>query len=308
VLKQAFEAAMYGRLKRLGVTGFLVLMTIVAAPPYVVNQSYSASAGSAIEARGNVLEYERVTIAIFDRVSPSVAQVTAILGANDSEGDEASSKRGTAFVWDAAGHMVTSYHVAQDAKSLMLVFASGDIRRASIVGVAPDVDLAVIRIDDNGPLPPPISIGSSEALKVGQAAFAIGNPFGLDQTLTSGIISGLKRRISDLSGLEATNVIQTDAAINPGNSGGPLLNSAGRLIGVNTALYSPSGSNVGIGYAIPVEVLNRVVPKLIRDDQMSTLSIGVAVGDKALAQRRLKGGKRPKAARNHVGHRYVKLR
>src|SRR5262249_13446044 len=113
---------------------------------------------------------------------------------------------------------------------------------------------------------------------------------------------------SDLSGLETTNVIQTDAAINPGNSGGPLLDSAGRLIGVNTALYSPSGSNVGIGYAIPVEVVSRVAREVIRDDQMSTSSVGVAVGNKALAQRRLKSGKRPRAARNHVRHRYVKLR
>jgi 2-alkenal reductase len=134
-------------------------------------------------------------------------------------------------------------------------------------------------------LPPPISVGGSSDLKVGQAAFAIGNPFGLDQSLTTGIISALKRRLPTSGGREISNVIQTDAAINPGNSGGPLLDSAGRLIGVNTAIYSPSGSNAGIGFAIPVDIVNRVVPELIRNGRVPTPGIGFVAADESVATR-----------------------
>jgi S1-C subfamily serine protease len=148
-----------------------------------------------------------------------------------------------------------------------------------------DYDLAVIHIAGGGQLPPPIAVGSSADLKVGQAAFAIGNPFGLDQSLTTGIISALKRRLPTSGGREIANVIQTDAPINPGNSGGPLLDSAGRLVGVNTAIYSPSGSNAGIGFAIPVDVVNRVVPELIRNGRVPTPGIGIVAGTEALAAR-----------------------
>jgi 2-alkenal reductase len=128
-------------------------------------------------------------------------------------------------------------------------------------------------------------LGSSADLKVGQAAFAIGNPFGLDQSLTSGIISALKRRLPTSAGREIANVIQTDAAINPGNSGGPLLDSSGRVIGVTTAIISPSGSNAGIGFAIPIDVVNRVVPQLIRDGRVPTPGIGIAAASEAVATR-----------------------
>jgi S1-C subfamily serine protease len=134
-------------------------------------------------------------------------------------------------------------------------------------------------------LPPPIPIGTSADLKVGQAVFAIGNPYGLDQTLTTGVISALKRRLPTSNGREISNVIQTDAAINPGNSGGPLLDSAGRLIGVNTAIYSPSGSNAGIGFAIPVDTVNRVVPELIRGGRVPTPGIGIVSADEPAASR-----------------------
>jgi 2-alkenal reductase len=154
-----------------------------------------------------------------------------------------------------------------------------------VVGTAPDYDLAVIHIGSSGSLPPPVAVGSSADLKVGQAAFAIGNPFGLDQSLTTGIISALKRRLPTNAGREIANVIQTDAAINPGNSGGPLLDSAGRVIGVNTAIYSPSGSSAGIGFAIPVDVVNRVVPELIRNGRVPTPGIGIVAGNEALAAR-----------------------
>ena len=276
---------MVSQLKRLILTGFLLLLVIVAARSSAEDRSYSAVAKRPVEARDDIGKYERTTIAIFDRVSPSVVQVFYSASDSDSNDDWTAVKSGTGFVWDAAGHVVTNYHVVQGAKVLTVKFASGDIKKASIVGVAPTYDLAVIRIDDNGSLPPPIAVGNSEGLKVGQAAFAIGSPFGLDQSLTSGIISALKRRIPTNSGHEVANGIQTDAAINPGNSGGPLLDSAGRLIGVNTAIYSPSGSNVGIGLAVPVDVVNRVVPALIRDGRVPTPDIGLVAADDGLAAR-----------------------
>jgi 2-alkenal reductase len=276
---------MQSRLKRLIVTVFFVLLVIAAARPYIVERSYSATALSGAGTRGDIAEYERATVAIFDRVSPSVVQIAASANDIGSTDGETSVQSGTGFVWDAAGHVVTNYHVVHGAKVLAVQFASGEVRKASIVGVAPNYDLAVIFISGKGSLPPPIAVGNSDGLKVGQATFAIGNPFGLDQSLTSGIISGLKRRLPTSSGHEIANVIQTDAAINPGNSGGPLLNSAGRLIGVNTAIFSPSDSNAGIGFAIPVDVVNRVVPQLIRDGRVAEPSIGIVGGDTTLTAR-----------------------
>jgi 2-alkenal reductase len=276
---------MDGRLKRLMLTGFLFLMVVLAARPYLMNRSHSAALTRAIETRGDLAVYERRTIGAFDRVSPSVVQVADSVDDKDSNGEGVDVKTGTGFVWDAAGHVVTNYHVVQAGKDFTVKFVSGETRKASVVGVAPTYDLAVIHIDGEGPLPPPIALGNSQVLKVGQVAFAIGSPFGLDQSLTSGIISGLKRRIPTSSGHEIANIIQTDAAINPGNSGGPLLDSAGLLIGVNTAIYSPSGSNAGIGFAIPVEVVNRVVPMLIRNGRVPTLGIGIVTADEMLASR-----------------------
>jgi S1-C subfamily serine protease len=276
---------MDSRLKRLILTGLLFLLVIIAARPYVVDRSYSPTAMRLIEMRGDMAEYERRTIGIFDRVSPSVVQVTDSADDSDSNDEEINVKTGTGFVWDAVGHVVTNYHVVQGAKVLTVKFASGDTKKASIVGVAPTYDLAVIHIDDKGSLAPPIAVGSSHDLKVGQAAFAIGSPFGLNESLTSGIISALKRSIPTSGGHEVTNVIQTDAAINPGNSGGPLLDSRGRLIGVTTAIYSASGSNAGIAFAIPVDVVNRVVPALIRNGRVPTPDIGIVAGDDTLAAR-----------------------
>src|SRR5712671_4168231 len=256
--------------------------------PYVVERFYSATAPLPVQARGDLANYERSTVAIFNQVSPSVVQVAGTADGGDpslSGGGETGVQSGTGFVWDAAGHVVTNNHVVQGTKTLVVRFASGDVGNATIVGVAPNYDIAVIHIDGGGSLPPPISVGSSADLKVGQAAFAIGNPFGLDQSLTTGIISALKRRLPTSAGREISNVIQTDAAINPGNSGGPLLDSAGRLIGVNTAIYSPSGSNAGIGFAIPVDVVNRIVPELIRNGRVPTPGIGIVTGDEAVATR-----------------------
>jgi len=276
---------MDGRLKRLILTGFMFLLVILAARPYLVDRSYSATALRPVATRGDFAEYERRTIAIFDQASPSVVQVADSAEDSDSDDEEIAVKTGTGFIWDMAGHVVTNFHVVQGAKVLTVKLVSGDVRKASIVGVAPAYDLAVIHIDDKESLPPPIALGSSEGLKVGQATFAIGSPFGLNESLTSGIISALKRRIPTSAGHEVTNVIQTDAAINPGNSGGPLLDSAGRLIGVNTAIYSPSGTSAGIGLAIPVDVVNRVVPVLIGNGRVPTPGIGIVSGDDTLAAR-----------------------
>ena len=188
-------------------------------------------------------------------------------------------------MWDAAGHVVTNDHVVANAREVAVRLGSGEVLQAQVIGAAPNYDLAVLRISGARSLPPPVAVGTSADLKVGQAVFAIGNPFGLDQSLSTGVISALKRRLPARNGREIANMIQTDAAINPGNSGGPLLDSAGRVIGVNTAIISPSGSNAGIGFAVPVDTVNRVVPLLIKDRRMPTPGIGIVAANEAAAAR-----------------------
>jgi 2-alkenal reductase len=241
----------------------------------------------AVEQRGALSDAERANIEIFERVSPSVVQVVTQSTANplSEESEGGGSASGTGFVWDDAGHVVTNNHVVQNASQIAIRLASGEAVRAELIGTTPNYDLAVLRIRSSRKLPPPIAVGSSSELKVGQFAFAIGNPFGLDQSMSSGIISALKRRLPTSSGREIANVIQTDTAINPGNSGGPLLDSAGRLIGVTTAILSPSGSNAGIGFAIPVDIVNRVVPELIRNGRVPTPGIGIVAASEAVATR-----------------------
>jgi 2-alkenal reductase len=274
----------------------LILVVIFGILAYVVlrpvldQRINSATTPRAVEARGNLADYERTTIELFERVSPSVVQVVGrvgnggALGAEEA-GGQGGAQTGTGFIWDQAGHIVTNDHVVHGTTALAVRLSSGEVGRAEIVGTAPNYDLAVIRLTGVRTLPPPIQVGTSSDLKVGQAAFAIGNPFGLDQSLTTGIISALKRRLPTTAGREISNVIQTDAAINPGNSGGPLLDSGGRLIGVNTAIFSPSGSNAGIGFAIPVDIVNRVVPELIRNGRVPTPGIGIVAGDESIATR-----------------------
>ncbi len=181
--------------------------------------------------------------------------------------------------------MVTNHHVVEGVSEVAVRLESGDARRATVVGAAPDYDLAVLKLS----IPPvglqPIPIGTSTNLQVGQAVLAIGNPFGLSRTLTSGIVSALDRRLPTDTGREIAGVIQTDAAINPGNSGGPLLDSAGRLIGVNTAIVSGSGSSAGIGFAVPVDVVNRIVPQIIAKGRAPRPGIGVTVAPEELAAR-----------------------
>src|SRR5215831_8022333 len=276
------------RFSKIVVGALLVVLAVYLAQPYVDRLLFSASTPRAVEPRGSLSDIERMSIEIFERVSPSVVQVVGRAGALEappSEGENGPTQSGTGFVWDAAGHIVTNDHVVEGTGSLAVRLASGQVLRAQIVGTAPNYDLAVIRVDNTRSLPPPIPIGASDDLKVGQLVFAIGNPFGLDQTLTTGIISALKRRLPTSGGREITNVIQTDAAINPGNSGGPLLDSAGRVIGVTTAILSPSGTNAGIGFAIPIDSVNRVVPELIRRGSVPTPGIGIVAANEAAATR-----------------------
>ncbi len=182
---------------------------------------------------------------------------------------------GSGFVWDRDGHVVTNFHVIQGASRAQVTLADQSTWDASLVGAAAGKDLAVLEIEAPAKSLDPIPIGSSKDLAVGQKVFAIGNPFGFDQSLTTGIISALGREIDSQSQEPIRDVIQTDAAINPGNSGGPLLDSAGRLIGVNTAIYSPSGSYAGIGFAIPVDTVNWVVPELIVHGHVVRPSLGI---------------------------------
>ena len=269
---------------------FLAVIAAVLVALTLSNIRYSPwtnTSARAVDQRGPLSDAERANIELFERVSPSVVQVAARSAAanplDEDEGTGAAS--GTGFIWDNDGHVVTNNHVVQNGSEVAVRFASGEVAQAEIIGVAPNYDLAVLRIKKSRQLPPPVALGSSTELKVGQSAFAIGNPFGLDQSLTSGIISALKRRLPTSSGREISNVIQTDTAINPGNSGGPLLDSAGRLIGVNTAIISPSGSSAGIGFAIPADIVNRVVPELIKNGRVPTPGIGIVAASEAVATR-----------------------
>jgi S1-C subfamily serine protease len=278
----------YDRFSRFALFGILILLGVLAAQPYLDRLVFPATPRT-VSPRANLADAERTAIEIFERVAPSVVQVagrpaTPTMSAEE-EGEGGRTQSGTGFVWDQAGHVVTNSHVVQGASAVVVRFASGETTRAEAVGSAPNYDLAVLRVTGGRRLPGPIAIGTSADLKVGQWAFAIGNPFGLDQSLTTGVISALKRRLPTSGGREITNVIQTDAAINPGNSGGPLLDSAGRLIGVNTAIISPSGSSAGIGFAIPVDVVNRIVPELIRSGRVPTPGIGIVAANEAVATR-----------------------
>jgi S1-C subfamily serine protease len=237
--------------------------------------------------RGDLDAGEKATIALFRQASPSVVNITTLMVARDffslnllqiPEG------MGSGFIWDDAGHIVTNFHVIQTANAAQVTLADHSTWKASRVGVGPDKDIAVLRIDAPKNRLRPIPIGMSKDLQVGQKVFAIGNPFGLDQTLTTGIISALGREIESVTRRPIQGVIQTDAAINPGNSGGPLLDSAGRLIGINTAIYSPSGASTGIGFAIPVDTVNRVVPELIRYGKITRPGLGVQVAEDQLAE------------------------
>ena len=236
-----------------------------------------------VQARGTLAESEQATIAIFQSASPSV--VLVISGERDITGMQTVAVGGgTGFIWDAQGHVVTNNHVVQ-ASEIIVRMPNGEDIAARVIGRAPQYDLAVLRLSRIPRNAPPLAVGTSGDLQVGQAAFAIGNPFGFDQTITSGIVSALGRRLPTQDGREIADVIQTDAAINPGNSGGPLLDSAGRVIGVTTAIFSPSGAYAGVGFAVPIDTVARVVPQLIQNGRAPIAGIGILAANEAVASR-----------------------
>ena len=232
----------------------------------------------AVTPRGPLAADETANIAVFKSVSPSVVNITTLENQRNLfslDVFQVPKGTGSGFVWDERGLIVTNFHVIQGASVARVTLSDQSEWNAKLVGAFADRDLAVLRIDAPREKLRAIAIGSSRDLVVGQRVYAIGNPFGLDQTLTVGIISALNREIQSINQRTIRGVIQTDAAINPGNSGGPLLDSAGRLIGVNTAIYSPSGASAGIGFAIPVDEVNRIVPRLIRDGKITRPTFGI---------------------------------
>jgi S1-C subfamily serine protease len=232
--------------------------------------------------RGEFSPEEKSTIALFRQASPGVVNITTIGVQRDFftlNLYQIPQGTGSGVVWDTTGNIITNFHVIQNAGGAQVTLADQSNWKARVVGVAPDKDIAVLRIDAPANRLHPIPIGTSKDLQVGQTVFAIGNPFGLDQTLTTGVISALNREIESVTRRPIQGVIQSDAAINPGNSGGPLLDSAGRLIGVNTAIYSPSGASAGIGFAIPVDTVNRIVPELIRSGKITRPGLGVQLDE-----------------------------
>jgi 2-alkenal reductase len=228
-----------------------------------------------VTARGPLLAQEQALTQLFEAAAPSVAYIFTERLERGFFRVETARGAGSGFVWDAAGHVVTNYHVIEDATRVQVQLDAGKPIAARVVGVAPEYDLAVVRLAELPRALKPIPLGSSRDLKIGQSVVAIGNPFGLSRTLTTGIVSALDRHLPTSDYSEVAGVIQTDAAINPGNSGGPLLDSAGRLIGVNSAIRSASGSSAGVGFAIPADLVNRIVPQLIARGRAARPGIGI---------------------------------
>ena len=241
-----------------------------------------------IAARGQLLADEQVAIAMFKVISPSVVFITSKQISHDLfnlRAADVEEDAGSGFVWDPNGYIVTNYHVVQNSESIQVALGDQSVWKATRVGADPDKDVAVLKVEAPANLLPPIPIGTSGDLQVGQRVFAIGNPFGYDQTLTSGVISGLGREITGAGSRPIRGVIQTDAPLNPGNSGGPLLDSAGRVIGMNTAILSPTGAYAGIGFATPIDCINRIVPEIIRGEKVPTPNLGATTAPDHLVRR-----------------------
>jgi S1-C subfamily serine protease len=263
--------------------GFAAGALCTAAWP---GSSAATRSGQRPVAPGAISDAERSTVELFQHASPSVVFITSLsVGRSAFRLNlmEIPRGSGSGFVWDDAGHVVTNFHVIQGGNAAQVTLADQSTWDATLVGAAPEKDLAVLKIDAPAERLRPIPIGTAADLLVGQQVFAIGNPFGFDHTLTTGVISALGREIDSAARVPIRDVIQTDAAINPGNSGGPLLDSSGRLIGVNTAIYSPSGAYAGIGFAIPVDTVQWVVPDLIQHGHVIRPSLGVQVANPQVA-------------------------
>jgi S1-C subfamily serine protease len=232
--------------------------------------------------RAAIQSDEQATIDLFERSKVSVVYISTRKEVMDFWTRNTLSVpqgTGSGFIWDDQDHVVTNLHVIAGASEAWIRLSDGRDYNASLVGASPDHDLAVLKITVPTNRPPALPVGTSHDLKVGQRVFAIGNPFGLDWTLTTGIVSALDRSLNAENGATIEHLVQTDAAINPGNSGGPLLDSAGRLIGVTTAIYSPSGAYAGVGFAVPVDTINRIVPKLIATGRYERPTLGIGMDE-----------------------------
>lgn len=285
MLIQKFDGSKAGRalaaLVFFACLAVLFVWRLAQAAPALTSSPATESLGSPsapMPQRDDLDNDEKSTIALFKRASPAVVNITNLALYRQGfrmAATEVPQGSGSGFLWDDHGNVVTNFHVINNGNKFKVTLSDRSEWDASVVGVAPNQDLAVLHIDAPRARLSALAIGSSSGLAVGQKVFAIGNPFGLDQTLTTGIISGLGREIRSESEHKISDVIQTDAAINPGNSGGPLLDSAGRLIGINTAIVSPSGAYAGIGFAVPVDNVSRVIPKLIAHGKLTRPGLGI---------------------------------
>lgn len=261
------------------ITAFLLLLKILLPQSIPLVE---AKTTNDLSQRHDLSSEEKGTISLFKHNNPAVVYISTVkrvINPYTRDIREIPNGTGTGFIWDNGGHIITNYHVVRNNRTARVRLANQKTYTAKVIGKSERHDIAVLKLDNNLQLPRPIQPGTSKNLLVGQSVYAIGNPFGLDHTLTTGIISALGRTISDRS-IDMDDLIQTDAAINPGNSGGPLLDSAGRLIGMNVAIYSPSGASAGIGFAIPVDKINRVVPNLIRNGRFIQPIVGIHATDK----------------------------
>ena len=278
------------RNRLIGATWFLAASLLAIGVPQTSAQEARRTEPTSrkVTARGGLTAEEKSVNELFEAASPSVVYITSVTLRRDffrMNVMEIPSGTGSGFVWDDRGSIVTNFHVIRGASRAKVTLADGSTWDASLVGYAREKDLAVLQIEAPRSQLRPITVGSSSDLIVGQTVLAIGNPFGFDQTLTTGIVSALGREIESTDGVPIRDVIQTDAAINPGNSGGPLLDSAGRLIGVNTAIVSPSGGYAGVGFAIPVDTVNWVVPQLIAYGKVRRPSLGVELASDHIVRR-----------------------
>ena len=267
-----FRAALFGAI----FLGLLSMLNIIPHADGAIAQPRP------VTPRGELFADEKANIRLFENSRNSVVYITTRAQVQDLwSRDIMSVPRGTGsgFIWDEYGHIVTNYHVIEDASEATVRLSNGKDYQATLVGSSQLHDIAVLKIKVSQKFSPPLPIGTSHDLRVGQKVFAIGNPFGLDWTLTNGIVSALNRSLTEENGNTVEHLIQTNAAINPGNSGGPLLDSAGRLIGINTAIYSPSGAYAGIGFAVPVDTVNRVVPQLISKGKYTRAALGIGIDE-----------------------------
>jgi 2-alkenal reductase len=272
------------RFRRIVIIWALVLATVWLGDRLYRSYAYVADEPKLVVPQGQLSDWEKTNIELFRSAAASVAYITTEqVRFNPFRGATVARGAGSGFIWDAAGHVVTNFHVIEGASTVYVQLDQGTPMHARVVGGSAAYDIAVVRLSNPPPGLRPLPLAMSQNLAVGQVAYAIGNPFGLTRTLTTGIVSALERHLPTAQGREVRGVIQTDAAINPGNSGGPLLDSSGRLIGVTTAILSESGSSAGVGFAIPVDLVNRVVPQIISHGRAPLPGIGIVPADERLA-------------------------